>query len=122
MQAVNDQIEALGATVAALTPQIPQKNQEMIDKNELSFDLLHDAGNTYADKLGLRFTVPSAVQDICNQFGIDLPGGNGDNSGTLPMPGRFMIDRSGIIRAVNVHPDYTRRPEREKTIEDLKAL
>ena len=114
--------EALGATVAALTSQILKKNQEMIDKNELSFDLLHDAGNTYADKLGLRFTVPSAVQDIYNQFGIDLPGGNGDNSGTLPMPGRFVIDQGGIVRAVDVHPDYTRRPEPEKTIEGLKAL
>lgn len=64
MQAVNDQIEALAATVAALTPQIPQKNQEMIDKNELSSDLLHEAGDTYADKLGLRFTVPLVVQNI----------------------------------------------------------
>ena len=122
MQAVNDQIEALGATVAALTPQIPKKNQEMIDKNELSFDLLHDAGNTYADKLGLRFTVPSVAQNIYNQFGINSPGGSSDDSGTLPMPGRFVIDQGCIVRAADVNPDYTRRPEPEKTIEDLKAL
>jgi hypothetical protein len=38
------------------------------------------------------------------------------------MPGRFVIDQGGIIRAIDVHPDYTRRPELEKTIEDLKVL
>lgn len=108
MQAVNDQIEALGATIAASTPQVPKKNQEMIDKNELSFDLLHDAGNTYADKLGLRFSVPSVVQNIYNQFGIDSPGGNSDDSGTVPMPSRFVIDQGGIVRAIEVDPDYTR--------------
>ncbi|MEC7535709.1 MAG: redoxin domain-containing protein [Pseudomonadota bacterium] len=115
-------MEALGATVAALTPQIPKKNQEMIDKNELSFDLLHDAGNTYAEKLGLRFTVPSVAKNIYNQFGINSPGGSSDNSGTLPMPGRFVIDRGCIVRAVDVDPDYTRRPEPDKTIGDLEAI
>ena len=70
----------------------------------------------------MRFTVPSVVQNIYNQLGIDLPGGNSNDSGTLPMPGRFVIDQGGIVRAVDVDPDYTRRLESEKTIEDLKAL
>jgi len=122
LQEVNDQIEAAGATLVALTPQLPQKNQEMIDKNDLSFDLLHDAGNEYAHKLGLRFTVPTPVQEIYAQFGIDLPGFNGNDSWTLPLPGRFVIDKGGIVRAIDVDPDYTRRPEPETTIAALKAL
>jgi peroxiredoxin len=122
LQSVNDQIEALSATVVALTPQSPEKNKAMIDKNDLSFDLLHDIGNGYANQLGLRFNVPVPVQEVYSEFGIDLPGHNGDNSWSLPMPGRFVIDQAGIIRSVDVHPDYTRRPEAEKTIKDLKAL
>ena len=81
-----------------------------------------DIGNDYANQLGLRFTVPVPVQEVYSEFGIDLPGHNGDSSWSLPMPGRFVIAQGGIIRAVDVHPDYTRRPEAEKTIEDLKAL
>jgi hypothetical protein len=38
------------------------------------------------------------------------------------MPGRFVIDRAGIVRAVDVDPDYTRRPEPQKTLDDLAAL
>ena len=49
MQSVNDQIEVLGATVVALTPQSTKKNKVMIDKNDLSFDLLHDIGNEHAN-------------------------------------------------------------------------
>jgi hypothetical protein len=38
------------------------------------------------------------------------------------MPGRFVVDRNGIVRAVDVDPDYRYRPEPEKTVEDVRAL
>ena len=40
----------------------------MIDKNDLSFDLLHDIGNDYANQLGLRFTVPLPDQEVYSEF------------------------------------------------------
>jgi peroxiredoxin len=38
------------------------------------------------------------------------------------MPARFVIDRAGIIRAADVDPDYTVRPEPEATVAVLKTL
>ena len=38
------------------------------------------------------------------------------------MPGRFVIDAEGIIRASDVSPDYTRRPEPKKTLDEVAAL
>jgi len=38
------------------------------------------------------------------------------------MPGRFVIDTKGVVRAVDVDPDYRYRPEPEKTVEDVRAL
>jgi peroxiredoxin len=38
------------------------------------------------------------------------------------MPGRFIIDRSGIIRYAEVNPDYTVRPEPEETLSVLEKL
>jgi hypothetical protein len=38
------------------------------------------------------------------------------------MPGRFVIDSQGIVRAVDVDPDYQNRPEPQKTVDDVKAL
>jgi hypothetical protein len=38
------------------------------------------------------------------------------------MPARLVIDREGIVRAVDADPDYTVRPEPEKTLADVKKL
>jgi peroxiredoxin len=38
------------------------------------------------------------------------------------MPGRFIIDRSKVIRYAEVNPDYTVRPEPEEVIGILKEL
>jgi peroxiredoxin len=38
------------------------------------------------------------------------------------MPGRFIIDRSGIIRYAEVNADYTVRPKPEEVIGVLKFI
>lgn len=122
MQAVLDQIKAHGASLVALTPHLPDHSQAMAEKNDLGFDLLSDPKNDYAAELGLRFTVEEPLRSVYAGFGIDLPKFNGDDSWSLPMPGRFVIDKTGVVRAANVDPDYTKRPEPEKTLADLAAL
>ena len=47
---------------------------------------------------------------------------HGDDSWTLPMPARFVIDRQGIMRWRDVDPDYTTRPEPADTVAALRAL
>lgn len=84
--------------------------------------MLRDLGNKVAEQYGLVFTLPEPVQVIYTKLGIDLPNGNGDGTWRLPIPARFVIDRAGIIRAVDADPDYTRRPEPEQTIEVLRRL
>jgi hypothetical protein len=37
------------------------------------------------------------------------------------MPGRFVIDSGGIVRAADVDPNYEHRPEPQKTVDDIKA-
>lgn len=113
----------LGATLVAITPQMAEHNKAMIEKHRLPFDMLSDPGNDYAEKLGIRFVLPPALNELyANVGGIDLVKTNGDDSGTLPMPARFVIDSSGIVRAVDADPDYTRRPEPEKALADVRAL
>ena len=38
------------------------------------------------------------------------------------MPARLVVDSGGIVRAADIDADYTRRPEPEKTLADVKAL
>ena len=94
----------------------------MIKEKHLNFDLLSDPGNRVAETYGLVHKFPEDLKKVYLQFGIDLEKYNGDDSWTLPMPGRFIIDRSGVIRYAEVNPDYTVRPEPEEVIGILKGL
>ncbi len=84
--------------------------------------MLSDPGNAYAAELGLRFEISPDVKEIYGGFGIDLPKVNGDDSWTLPIPARLVVDSDGIVRAADIDVDYTRRPEPDKTVADVKAL
>ncbi len=122
MQTILDPVQELGANMVAITPQLPAKSVEMITKQSLGFDILTDPGNDYAARLGLRFDLPLELQSIYRGFGIDLPASNGEASWTLPIPARIVIAKDGIVQTVDADPDYTQRPEPEKTLAELRAL
>ena len=122
MQHVTGALKDLGATICAITPQPLHATRPLIEKHKINFDVLSDHSNEYAAKLGLRFKLPDDLKQVYLSFGNDLAVRNGEDSWTLPMPGRFVIDTSAIIRTVDVDPDYRYRPEPEKTVEDVKAL
>ena len=115
-------LKELGTTIVAITPQLAAASNSLIEQQRIGFDLLSDPGSAYAAKLGLRFTLPDDLKGVYLSFGNDLAVRNGEGSWTLPMPGRFVIDSRGIVRAVDVDPDYQNRPEPQKTVDDVKAL
>lgn len=116
------EIKAAGANLVAVSPQRTEFLRQMRQKNNLEFDILRDESSAVADEFGLRYTLPDYLQALYLQFGINLPRVNGEASWTLPMPARYVIAPSGKVVAADYDPDYTRRPESAKTIEDLKQL
>lgn len=76
-----------------------------------------------ARQFGLVFRVSDEVEAIYQgRVKIDLAAVNGDDSWTLPMPGRFVIDGTGAIRTAEADPDDTHRPAPAATVEALRAL
>lgn len=93
-----------------------------MEKHGLEFPVLHDAGNVVAGKFGLVWALPDDLREVYRGFGADLPDFNGEAGWTLPMPARYLVDRTGLIRYARVHPDYTDRPEPQETLEALQEL
>jgi peroxiredoxin len=122
LQEIATELKDKNVTVVALTPQLPENSVTMREKNNINFDLLSDPGNTYAAKLGIKFTVEGELREIYDGFGINLPKHNGEDTWTLPMPARYVVSQDGIIRAADVDPDYTNRPEPQKTLDDVSNL
>ena len=106
----------------AISPQQSEFNREFIEQKKFTFDLLSDPGNQTAKAYGLVYTLPEDLRKIYLQFGLDVPKHNGDDSWTLPLPARYIIDQKGIVRYAEVSADYTLRPEPEHTIAALKEL
>jgi peroxiredoxin len=93
-----------------------------VKNNQLTFSVLADINNAVASQFGLTFFLPEDLKQIYSNFGIDLHRFNGNDSWNLPMSGRFIIDTKGIIRSMEVHPDYTQRPDPSEIIEILQLL
>jgi peroxiredoxin len=91
------------------------------DKN-ITFELLSDPDNQVAWAYGLAYRVPEDLKQVYLQFDIDLGKYNGDDTWTLPMPARYIIDGDGIIQYAEVNADYTSRPDPDETIAALKKI
>ena len=122
LSAISDQFTQAGATLILISPQLPEHNRGIAEDRKLTVDILSDPGNNIAAKYGLRHKLPDDLKAIYQQFGIDLPKHNGDDSWTLPMPAVFIIDAAGTIRHSDINADYTIRPEPEETLAALKRL
>jgi peroxiredoxin len=66
--------------------------------------------------------MPDYLIELYKQLGVSMPTFNGDESWTLPMPARFVIDRQGQIRSAEADPDYTHRPEPTDLLPLLREL
>lgn len=116
------QLQALGASLVAISPQTPDNSLTMQEKNELTFAVLSDVGNQVARTFGLVFSLEEAVRATHQQMGANLPAFNGDESWKLPMPGTFLIDQTGTIRLAFVDPNFTHRLDPSLIIARLQEL
>ena len=122
LEEVMPQITALGATIVAVSPQREVFLRQMKRQHKLSFNLLRDAGNALAKEFGLLYILPPYLREVYKALGTDLARFNGDDSWSLPLPARYIIDHKSMIRTRDVNSDYTRRPEPEQTLAELRAL
>jgi peroxiredoxin len=105
-----------------ISPELPERTADMAAKQKLTFPILWDERSTVAEAFGLAFTLPDDLKQVYLGFGNDLAVRNGDPSWRLPVPSRFVVDGSGIVRCVQADPDYTFRPEAETTLEALRKV
>ncbi len=105
----------------AIAPQAVKFNRAMQEEKNLAFEIFSDPGNQTAESYGIKYQMSGDLVKVYTQFGINIPEHNGDDSWTLPLPARLIIDTDGIIRDAEIGADYTVRPEPEDTLEKLRT-
>ncbi len=116
------EIIAAGGQLIAISPQVPDKSLDQISQSNLTFEVLSDVGNKLAKECGLVFSLPEVLRPIYENWQIDIPGHNADNSFELPIPATYIIDIQGKIRYAHVNMDYTQRLEPDTIVEQLRLL
>jgi len=111
-----------GIPLVAISPQKPDGSLSTQETNELTFTVLSDAGNQLATALGVLTSHSEEALAAQRKLGLDLPEANADGTGGLPMPTVVVIDSAGIIRWIDVHPNYATRTEVADILDALRAL
>jgi peroxiredoxin len=124
LQEVLPEMEKLGATLIAISPERPDHGVIATDKNKLTFPVLSDFGNKVARQFGIVFQMGQEVQELAkNFFNNDIAVRNADGSYELPVPATYVIDKAGVIRFAHVEVDFmTGRAEPEAVLAALHAL
>jgi peroxiredoxin len=117
-----DSFAKRGATLVFIAPQKTEHNIAIAEEKGLPFELLSDPGNRVAARYGLKYTMHQDLKALYLKFGVDLEKYNGDDSWTLPLPARMIIDTDGVIRYAAISADYTVRPDPEETLAALQEI
>ncbi|MGF1495985.1 MAG: peroxiredoxin-like family protein [Elainellaceae cyanobacterium] len=120
LQQALPEIQALGATLVAVSPETPDSSLTTAEKNELEFQVLSDVGNQVARQFGLVFTLPEDLRPIYAGFGLDIPAHNGDDTFELPLAATYVVAADGTIVHAFVDADYTKRLEPDEIVAALK--
>jgi peroxiredoxin len=97
--------------LVAISPQAPDGSLFTKESEELTFTVLSDPGNQIAGQLGILTAPSDGARAAQLQLGLDLTQVNGDGTTGVPMPTVVIADADGVIRWIDVHPDYTTRTE-----------
>ena len=99
-----------GFNVIAITPESIENVEQTVKLHKLTFTVIYDCQEKIMKDYDVMFSVSKAYQDeILSEFSIDIAKNNGRDTAHLPVPATYIINRDGIIVAVQFDLDYKKR-------------
>jgi peroxiredoxin len=117
-----EELEALGASLVAVSPQAPDFSELSVSLNDLHFSVLSDAGNTVARQFGIVTETPEAIRRHQAELGLDVASVNADGTRELPTPATYVIGQEGIVRYAYLNRDYRYRTDPDEVVEAVRAV
>jgi peroxiredoxin len=120
---VYDEFRQAGVELVVLSPQSPDRARKQATAGKLKFNLLVDKDNAIGKAFGLVYTFPEDLKNVYRDvLKLNIQAINEANCWQLPIPARFVIDGSGVIRDVKADPDYRYRPEPSEVFDIAKRV
>ena len=123
LQARLEDIHALGATLVAISPQVPDGSMTKDEISKMDFVVLSDQDAKVASQYGVAWEVPAfLIEHMRKDRNLDLEAINNGNSSVLPIPATFVLGPDGVITWRYVDVDYRTRSEPDDIIDALQKL
>lgn len=123
LQAKLPEIQSLGATLVAISPEVPDASMTKNQISEMDFTVLSDQDAKVASKYGVAWEVPEFLLDHMRvDRDLDLKQINNGNGTVLPIPATFIVGTDGAIQWSYVNVDYRTRSEPDEIVEALKSI
>lgn len=107
------------AMLVAISPQSPDNSLTVVEKHNLTFEVLTDKDNLFAKQLGISFELQDFVLPYYQALEIDLMHFNKNNDNSLPVPAVFVIDQNGKIIYKFVDANYMNRIDIDELLQTL---
>jgi peroxiredoxin len=114
------EIQAAGASLIAISPELPDHSLTTAEKNDLAYPVLSDVNGELAAALGIRFELSDNVRPFYEKAGHNLPERNGSGTWALPIPATFVVAKGGEIIATFIDPDYRKRADPNVALDALR--
>jgi peroxiredoxin len=113
-----------GFNVVGITPESIENVENTVKIHNLTFTVIYDCQEKIMKDYDLMFNVSKAYQEkILANSSVDIAKFNGREEAHLPVPATYIINKDGIIVAVQFNPDYRKRASVKWMLQNLgKAL
>jgi peroxiredoxin len=105
------EVDAVGASLVAISPNKPDVSLETVENLELTFPVLSDYDNKVAKQFNLVFEMTEENVELYEAMGRDIGAMNGTGKWELPIPATYVIGRDRVIRYAFVDLNHRRRAE-----------
>ena len=113
-------IKDKGATLIAVTPELPENITKTIEKTKADYPILYDEDLKIMKAYDVEFEVPEDVLSRYRNSGIKIDENNGKKNGNfLPVPAAYVIDKESNITYRFFQADYKRRPSVKEILNNL---
>lgn len=108
-----------GATLVAVSPEIPENISKTVEKTKAEYSILYDEGLKIMKAYDVEFELPENTLTRYRNVGLDVEKNNGANGKFLPVPAVYIIDKEQTITFRFFETDYKKRPSVKELLNNL---
>ena len=108
-----------GATLLAVSPELPENVSKTVEKTKATYSVLYDKDMKIMKAYDVEYEMTENDVTRYRNSGLDIEKANGKNGKFLPVPAVFIIDKDATVTYRFFEKDYKKRPSVKEILANL---